>query len=78
MESNLCTAASVQAGTWECSKLQQIIHDLQLLDQHVTESYTISEFGLTKIYLCIVIISSTNKYRKHKSNMLIWVLPMDE
>ena len=26
--------------------------------------------GLNKIYSCIVIISSTNKYRKHKSSML--------
>ena len=31
--------------------------------------------GLNKIYSFIVIVSSTNKYRKHKSSMLIWVLP---
>ena len=34
--------------------------------------------GLNQIYSFIVIISSTNKYRKHKSNMLIWVLPIDK
>ena len=32
--------------------------------------------GLNKIYSFIVIISSTNKYRKHKSSMLVWVLPV--
>ena len=30
------------------------------------------------IHSAIVIISSTNKYRKHKSSMLIWVLPIDK
>ena len=32
----------------------------------------------TNKYSFIVIISSTNKYRKHKSNVFIWVLPMDK
>ena len=31
--------------------------------------------GLNKIYSFIVIICSTNKYRKHKSSMLIWESP---
>ena len=35
-------------------------------------------FGLNKIYSFIQVISSTNKYRKHKSSMLISVLPIDE
>ena len=30
----------------------------------------------TKCYSCIAIINSANKYRQHKSNMLIWVLFM--
>ena len=33
--------------------------------------------GVNKIHSYIVITSSANKYRKHKSNMLIWVLPVD-
>ena len=33
-------------------------------------------FGLNQIYSFAVIISSTNKYRKHKSGMLIWVIPI--
>ena len=38
----------------------------------------LSVTGLNKIYPFIVIISSTNKYRKHKSSMLICVLPIDK
>ena len=39
------------------------------------ESVTaVRSFSLNKMYSFIVIISSTNKYRKHKSSMLIWVL----
>ena len=34
--------------------------------------------GLNKIYSFMVITSSTNKYRKHKNSMLIWVLPIDK
>ena len=34
--------------------------------------------GLNKIYSFIVIISSINKYRKHKGSMLIGVLPIDK
>ena len=34
--------------------------------------------GLNKMYLFIVIISSTNKYWKHKSSMLIWVWHIDK
>ena len=34
--------------------------------------------GLNKTYLYIIVISSTNKYRKHKNSMLIWALPVDE
>ena len=32
--------------------------------------------GLNQIYSFIVIVSPTNKYRKHKSGMLIWVIPI--
>ena len=34
--------------------------------------------GLNKIYSFIVIISSINKYRKHKGSMLTGVLPIDK
>ena len=34
--------------------------------------------GLNTTYLYIIVISSTNKYRKHKNSMLIWALPADE
>ena len=33
---------------------------------------------LNKIYSYIVIINSSNKYREHKSNMLIWVLSIEK
>ena len=42
----------------------------------VFENSTGTYFDLNKMYSFIVIISSTHKYRKHKSNMLIWVLPI--
>ena len=35
------------------------------------EEEVVYYFGLKKIYSFIVIISSINKYRKHKSSMLI-------
>ena len=31
--------------------------------------------GLNKMYSFVIIISSTNNYRKHKSGTLVWVLP---
>ena len=34
--------------------------------------------GLNKFYSFIVIISSTNKYRKRKSSILIWMLPRNK
>ena len=34
--------------------------------------------GLNKFYSYFVIINSTNKYRKHKSSMVIWVLRTDK
>ena len=36
--------------------------------------FSIVGIGLNQIYSFIIIISSTNKYSKHKSSMLIWVL----
>ena len=35
-------------------------------------------FGLNKMYSYTVIINSTNKYRKHKNNILMQVLPLEE
>ena len=43
---------------------------------HRTNSNKDSILVYTKLYSFIVIISSTNKSRKHKSSMLIWVLPI--
>ena len=44
----------------------------------VVEAVRPKNFGLIFFYSYILIISSANKYRKHKSNMLICVLPIDE
>ena len=47
------------------------------MGKETSETAYIEILGLNKMYSFIAIISSTKKYRKHKSSMLISVLPIE-
>ena len=72
---------TIQGHCWDGRvdrpSLQDQVHACPVYRHHQTLSFPISS-GLNKIYSHNVIISSTDKYRKHESNMLIRVLLIDE
>ena len=50
--------------------------DEQEMGKETSETAYIEILVLNQMYSFFAIISSTNKYRKHKSSMFIWALPI--
>ena len=55
----------------ECVSLSDVCPLSSVREQCCIIAQCVHPIGLNKMYSFIVIISSTNKYRKHKSSMLI-------
>ena len=72
-----CNTSTFSAMRFDQSSFPMLVRKRKKKTERVT-GFKFRIFGLNKTYSFIVSIGSTNKYRKHKSSMLIWVLPIDK